>query len=423
MHKLLHILLREYLLLARDRAGLLVLFAMPALLVVIITLVQENVLELSGQRPAEVVFWDQDQGAFAAALRQYLGAADMELLDRSGEDEETVRQRILSGKHQAGVFLDKGASEVLTRSIRRLAEDSAAPAAVEAAGPKLELVFDPAAMVGYRAGLHGRIRMAAMAAETDLKATLLGQMLAAAAPTFGSGASDAAVPIQRLGNAFGKALVEVRETAHHNHGIEEILNPVNQNVPAWALFGMFFTAIPIAGAMIEERRTGIAARLAGMPASPLLLLVGRTLAYLGVCCCQFGLIVLVGRYLFPHLGLPAFTPAQPLALLLLVLLCGLAAASFGAALGALARSYEQASMLGSTLVVTAAALGGVMVPVYAMPRTMQAISQVSPFNWAVSAFTEILTRGGGIRAIAIHGLALFIFSAVLLLVAWQRARS
>ena len=82
MHKLLHILLREYLLLARDRAGLLVLFAMPALLVVIITLVQENVLELSGQRPAEVVFWDQDQGAFAAALRQYLGAADMELLDR-----------------------------------------------------------------------------------------------------------------------------------------------------------------------------------------------------------------------------------------------------------------------------------------------------------------------------------------------------
>ena len=102
---------------------------------------------------------------------------------------------------------------------------------------------------------------------------------------------------------------------------------------------------------------------------------------------------------------------------------GLAAASFGVALGTLARSYEQASMLGSTLVVTAAALGGVMVPVYAMPRTMQAISQASPFNWAVSAFTEILTRGGGIRAIAGHGLALVLFSTVLLLVAWQRNRN
>lgn len=423
MHRLLHILRKEYCLLARDRAGLLVLFAMPALLVVIITLVQENVLELSGQRPAEVVFWDRDQGPFASSLRHYLGAADLDLIDRSGEDEQALRREILAGTHQAGVFLAKGASEALTRSMRSLGEDSGTVAAAVATSPRLELVFDPAAMAGYRAGLHGRIRMAAMAAETDLQAALLGQMLAASAPPAGSEANDAAAPIRRLGNAFGKALVEVRETATHGHGIEEIFNPVNQNVPAWALFGMFFTAIPIAGSMIEERRTGIAARLAAMPAPPLLLLVGRTLAYLGVCCCQFGLIVLVGRYLFPHLGLPAFTPAQPLAMVLLVLLCGLAAASFGAVLGALARSYEQASMLGSTMVVTAAALGGVMVPVYAMPRTMQAISQASPFNWAISAFTEILTRGGGIRAIAGHGLALVLFSTVLLLVAWQRNRN
>ena len=53
---------------------------------------------------------------------------------------------------------------------------------------------------------------------------------------------------------------------------------------------------------------------------------------------------------------------------------------------------------------------------------MQAISQASPLNWAVSAFTEILTRGGGVRAVAGHGLALLLFSAVLLLVTWQRIR-
>ena len=421
MHKLLHLLYREYLLLGRDRAGLLVLFAMPALLVVIITLVQENVLELSGQRPAEVVIWDRDQGAFAASLRLYLAAADMHLIDLSSQDEQAVRQLILAGTHQAGVLLGQGASQSLARSMGRIAAAATAHATAEPTGAKLELVFDPAAMAGYRAGLHGRVRMAAMAAETDLKAALLGQMLASTASTGGQ-ANNTADAIQKLGDAFGKALVEVRETAPHGHGIDEIFNPVNQNVPAWALFGMFFTAIPIAGAMIEERRSGIAARLAGMPVSPLLLLMGRTLAYMGVCCCQFGLIVLVGRYLFPQLGLPAFTPTQPLLILALVLICGLAAASIGASLGALTRSYEQASMLGSTLVVTAAALGGVMVPVYAMPRTMQAISQASPLNWDVSAFTEILTRGGGVRAVAGHGLALLLFSAVLLLVTWQRIR-
>ena len=120
MHKLLHLLYREYLLLARDQAGLLVLFAMPALLVVIITLVQENVLELSGQRPAEVVIWDRDQGAFAASLRQYLAAADMHLIDLSSQDEQAVRQLILAGTHQAGVLLCQGASQSLARSMGRI---------------------------------------------------------------------------------------------------------------------------------------------------------------------------------------------------------------------------------------------------------------------------------------------------------------
>ena len=41
---------KELLLLRRDRAGLLILFLMPAVLVVVITLVQQNVLKIMGER-------------------------------------------------------------------------------------------------------------------------------------------------------------------------------------------------------------------------------------------------------------------------------------------------------------------------------------------------------------------------------------
>ncbi len=53
MSKILTAAAKELLLLRRDRAGLLVLFIMPALLVIVITLVQENVMELTGQKKTQ----------------------------------------------------------------------------------------------------------------------------------------------------------------------------------------------------------------------------------------------------------------------------------------------------------------------------------------------------------------------------------
>ena len=49
MRKYLAATKKDLLLLLRDKTGLLLLFLMPSVLVIVITLVQENVLELSGQ--------------------------------------------------------------------------------------------------------------------------------------------------------------------------------------------------------------------------------------------------------------------------------------------------------------------------------------------------------------------------------------
>jgi ABC-2 type transport system permease protein len=94
--------------------------------------------------------------------------------------------------------------------------------------------------------------------------------------------------------------------------------------------------------------------------------------------------------------------------------------------GVLARSYEQASVFGAVSIVIAAALGGVMIPVYVMPRSMQAVSVVSPLAWGLNAFQDVFVREGTLRTVGPDLARLMLFSLATLSVAWwslRRSRS
>ena len=414
-------------LLARDRTGLLVLFVMPAILVVVITLVQENILALSGQRPTEILLLDQDQGQFSQALRTALTTANLQIREWEGgnEQQQTLRSLLAEGSEQTGIIIAAGTSHRLKREVERLFTHADAGQSIAAAPlPSIEILFDPATMAGFRAGIRARLAIAVLAAEMELKVAGLAHILAQHVGAPGTSDPPALIAPARLQKVFSQPLLAIgdRAAAPDRLTFEAASSPVDQNVPAWALFGMFFIAIPIAGTILEERRTGIAMRLAGMPVSPLHLLAGKMAAYLGVCIAQFLLIVLIGIHLFPHLGLPAFSlSAEVVApVALLVCACGLAAGAFGILLGTLCHSFEQASTLGPTLVVTSAAMGGVMVPVYAMPDLMQHLSILSPLNWGVNAFAELLVREGSFATIIPDLARLLLFSLVLLILSWQR---
>nr|WP_320011232.1 ABC transporter permease [uncultured Desulfobulbus sp.] len=420
MRTILTTALKELLLLTRDYAGLLVLFLMPVTLVVIITLVQENILQLSGQRPTEICVQNQDQGPFAQAMESYLETAHLQVTQWKTTTSE-LRQAVTAGRCQAGLILAQDTSTQLEEHIdQRLTDTSGASDSVTALS--LDLFFDPATMVGFRAGVFARVQMAAQAAELEIKGTRLGALLSpqAAGP---AGAQDVAVS-PNLREMFSSKLTTVTEQAGRSSQstMAEVLNPVDRNVPAWALFGMFFTVIPIAGTILTERQSGIALRLTAMPVSPIGLLAGKMLAYLGVCTVQFILIALVGMYLFPQLGLQAFSlPANPWNLLLPVCTSSLAACGFGVWLGSFCRSYEQASTLGATAVVAAAAMGGIMVPVYAMPPLMQQLSILSPLNWAITCFSDLLIRGNPLMSTINDQGRLVAFSLIMLILSWKRA--
>jgi ABC-2 type transport system permease protein len=424
MLKLLTATAKELLLLRRDRTGLLVLFLMPAILVVVITAVQENVMELTGQKKTRVVLLDLDQGDIGSTLREQLAKGNLEIVDWDGarNEVEDIRAAVLDGDYQVGIVLPEDLSARFRAEAARLA-GTGGGTAPEAATPSIPVFFDPGTMAGLRSGITAQLRMALTAISLEEKLVTLDGMLKGAGT--GLGMPPALLPLNglELPAYFREPLLALQEDreAMQPTGTAPY-NPVQQNVPAWALFGMFFTAIPIAGAILQERSTGIWIRLRALPVSQPVLFGGKVAAYMAVCLCQFLLIALIGAYLFPRIGLPAFTIAMnPPAVLLTVFFASLAACGYGIFLGMACTSYEQASTLGATTVVAAAAIGGVMVPVYAMPQVMQRISIISPLNWGLTAFQDLLLRGYSLSAVYDDLGRLLLFFVAATLLAWKLA--
>lgn len=160
-----------------------------------------------------------------------------------------------------------------------------------------------------------------------------------------------------------------------------------------------------------------------MPVSYLNILIGKIISYVVVCFCQLLLIVLIGRFVFPQMGLPAFIIGSPWPLIIITLCCSLAACGYGIFLGSFCSTLEQASMFGSISIVIAAALGGTMVPVYAMPRIMQRISEFSPLNWGLTAYQDILVRNSSLSGTWDDLAKLLFFFLAAVILSWKVSRS
>ena len=102
---------------------------------------------------------------------------------------------------------------------------------------------------------------------------------------------------------------------------------VQQNVPAWTLFGVFFIVLPLAGSLIKERRDGTLLRLLSMPVPYLTLIVGKIVAFVLVCLVQIIVIYCIGRFLLPLLGTPSLEIGSQLPAIVIVALSAVLAAT------------------------------------------------------------------------------------------------
>jgi ABC-2 type transport system permease protein len=415
---------KDLLLLWRDRAGLLVLFLMPAVLVVIITLVQDNVHKLMGETSARVILVDQDKDVLGERIAERMTRLELvrEIGGRPVEAGEAA-ELVARGDYQACIIIRP---ETTRRLTARLADEvQASLSGGKALGetlPELELLFDPTVMGGFRAAMQNSLAMVVMEFEVGERVKALSRQL----PGFiegemkkeaGDYADFISVPPLDFVMSTEPALV-IHQGAASKKGLTVVPSPVQHNVPAWALFGVFFIVVPMAGALIRERQEETLARLISMPVPYPVILAGKIAAFVLVCFAQFSLILLIGRFILPLLGVDAFRPGDEwLAVFVVAIAVSLAATGYGIMLGTICRTYEQASMFGSISVVAASAIGGVMVPVYAMPDIMQRISVLSPIGWGLEAFLDVFVRGAGLSAVTGELLSLLAFALLSVLIA------
>ena len=85
--------------------------------------------------------------------------------------------------------------------------------------------------------------------------------------------------------------------------------------------------------------------------------------------------------------------------ILVAIFAGLAAIGLGLLLGTVAKTQEQSAPFGATFVVILAALGGVWVPVFVMPKFMQILSNLSPMNWGLNGFYDVFLRNASVKEI------------------------
>ncbi|MGE8496650.1 MAG: ABC transporter permease [Pseudomonas sp.] len=191
-------------------------------------------------------------------------------------------------------------------------------------------------------------------------------------------------------------------------------NASQLSVPAWLIFGMFFVALPMAGGFQREQQSGALLRFRAQGLSPGILVLSKLLPYLAINLLQFALLLAIGVHILPLLGLSGLSlPGAPLAYLLLALSLSLAACSLGLLLAAVARSGEQALLLGGGLNIILAAIGGIMVPKSVMPETMSQLAEISPMSWALDAFLTLLVGQGGLADIAPDCARLVLFALLM----------
>lgn len=194
---------------------------------------------------------------------------------------------------------------------------------------------------------------------------------------------------------------------------------VQQSVPAWLVFSMFFILIPISNTFINEKNFGTIDRIRSINVSLFPILLGKIVPYYFINQIQVVFMILVGIYLVPLLGGDSLEIKGNIALIFLVSSAlSFASISFALLIANISRTTEEATTIGGVSNIILAAIGGIMVPKFVMPKFMQDFSDYSPMSWGLESFLEVFVRGGSFNDISTYLYNMIVFAIICLLLAY-----
>jgi ABC-2 type transport system permease protein len=384
-------IVKEFLLLKRDLGGLIILFIMPLVLVITVTLIQDSTFKTVSDSKIPILLVDNDKGSVSKTVFENLEKSNLfsvvTQIDNKTISEDVARENVFKGKFQLAIIIPEKLSSDLQakvdQNVEKIVSNLGFADSTAANEPQriikekeVKLYFDPAVQMSFKNAVMSSIDKMISQIETKSIYTTFEKQL-------GEGST----------NFEQKSFISFKEIIPKINNKEIRPNSVQHNVPAWTLFAIFFIVIPLSINIVKEKSQGTFVRLRTNPVSNLVVIIGKTITYSVICMIQFYMMVAVAVFLFPSIGLPSLNIEGHLALMSVVaLFSGFAAIGFGILLGTIASTQEQSAPFGATSVIILAAIGGIWVPVFAMPKIMQIIAKSSPMNWGLDAFYDVLLR-------------------------------
>ncbi len=386
---LLPIIKKEFLLVSRDVHAVAVLFLMPMMFIFIMSLSLQNTFEDKPEKVIKIGFiFDNPDDQLTETGKKLIDLPDIDIVLYPAKT--VTKDAITNDELSTMIILPAGFIENLNKNQNK--------------NYLLQLYYSPTAPKYVRKLVYSAISQ-------NIVKIQIGKMLL--------NNRMGIDPDTLLKEQFNSKKV-IQENELFNKKAKQP-NSVEQTVPSWLIFSMFFVVIPISTTFIIEKQFGTLQRLKTMPVPSSYVLIGKLIPYLCINLVQTLLMFLVGIYLLPLVGGQGLTLNENAWLLLpMSFSVSILAISFALFIATLVKTTEQATTIGGLSNIIFAAIGGIMVPTFVMPQIMQSFARLSPMNWGLEGFLDIILREGDFNSIAPYMIklsvaAIVFFSIALLL--------
>lgn len=381
-----NILKKEFTLVLKDIHALLVLFIMPMAFILVMSLALPEADSDNKDKPKiGLVFKQQSDSKLTSSkeLKKLPGFQTQEFVS-----DNNIRENIINDQLIATIVVPKNFIQMLKDN--------------EPTENTIDVFYSPSTPSHMRFLLMSSLRqvIALWQLEKKLKSKV----------------SDSFMQQGLKDKFLGVSLVSEHEVTIGDEIVEaKQPSSVQQSVPAWLIFSMFFVVIPLSTTFIVEKQHGTLQRLKTLPVSDGYFLLGKIVPYIIINLIQTVLMFLVGIYLVPAAGGQALQLADNAWLLIpMSMSISLLAISIAMLIAVRVNTTDQATTIGGVSNLLLAAVGGVMVPTYVMPAAMKNISGYSPMNWGLEGFLNILLREGSFIDILPEMMKLISLSVVFL---------
>lgn len=405
--------------LLRDVGGFMLLFIMPAILIVVMALVQDGPFKDYQEIRFDLLLVDNDGGSLAQEIKRGLGESKnfniVDRIDGKPLTDAQLKALLNEGKYTIGIVIPKGATaevvnsaNILANTISRKLGLGTLPEREVRDSAYIRMYFDPVSKPTFKLSITNALDKYITYSCSNILVKRMSKLSKVA--------GDTMAPTTDFKKVFSG--IGIKEEPLNDKGeYRYYVNSVQHNVPAWAIFGMFFIVLPILTHTIREREEGSALRLELIPMAFRGVAMGKILFYTIICTVQFICMFCIGLWILPLLGLSKlYLGINPWVLLPVAICIAYAATSYGYFVGAAFKTINQATPFGAISVVLLSAMGGIWVPIELLPPLMQKIALISPLHWGLDAVHQIILRNGNFNDVTRHMGILLSFGTVLWLI-------